>query len=178
MADGGTLTIHLLGGFRITAGDQGVTSLEHARLQELLAFLLLQRGRPVSRQHLAFLLWPDSLEKQARTNLRNLWHRLRRTLPDAERYIDAGEATIQWRGDAPYTLDLAGFEAALGPGHGRIADAIPHARTLCAPEQQALPAALAEPLAAVLAAWDAGRPDDTREKLQRAVDLAQQMKYT
>jgi DNA-binding SARP family transcriptional activator len=67
----------LLGGFRITAGDQGVTSLEHARLQDLLAYLLLQRGRPVSRQQLASLFWPDSPENQARTNLRSLWHRLR-----------------------------------------------------------------------------------------------------
>jgi hypothetical protein len=29
-----------------------------------------------------------------------------------------------------------------------------------------------------LAAWDAGRPDDTREKLQEAVNLAQQMNYS
>jgi DNA-binding SARP family transcriptional activator/tetratricopeptide (TPR) repeat protein len=122
---GRILTIHLLGGLRIMAGDEGVAGLHHARLQELLAYLLLQRGRPVSRQHLAFLFWPDSPEKQARTNLRNLWHRLRRTLPDAERFIDAGEATIQWRADAPYTLDAAGFEAALAQARD-AADPLPH----------------------------------------------------
>jgi hypothetical protein len=61
---------------------------------------------------------------------------------------------------------------------GRVADAIPHARALCAPEQQVLPAALADPLAAALAAWDASRADDAREKLQNAVDSAQMMKYS
>ncbi|MCU0502477.1 MAG: hypothetical protein MUC51_12065, partial [Anaerolineae bacterium] len=60
----------------------------------------------------------------------------------------------------------------------RVAGAIPHARTLCAPEQQVLPAALAEPLAAALAAWDAGRAEEAREKLQIAVDSAQMMKYS
>ena len=83
MIDGQTLTVHLLGGFRIMAGHDGVAGLNHARLQELLAYLLLHRQRPIARQHLAFLFWPDSTEEQARTNLRTLWHRLRRTLPDA-----------------------------------------------------------------------------------------------
>ena len=123
--DGRTLTKHLFGGFRITAGDQGVTNLEHARLQDLLAYLLLQRGRPVSRQHLAFLFWPDSGEKQARTNLRTLWHRLRRALPDAERFIDANEAALQWLSDAPYWLDVAEFEEALAQAR-TAADPLPH----------------------------------------------------
>jgi hypothetical protein len=67
MQDGGTLTIHLQGGFRIVSADHGVNGLEYARLQDLLAYLLLQRGRPVPRQHLSFLFWPDASEKQART---------------------------------------------------------------------------------------------------------------
>ncbi|MFO7632804.1 MAG: hypothetical protein R6W76_09705, partial [Caldilinea sp.] len=87
MVDCPALTIHLLGGFRFAAGDKRVASLDHARLQELAAYLLLQRGSLASRQHLAFRFWPDSTEKQARTNLRNLWHRLRRTLPEAERLL-------------------------------------------------------------------------------------------
>lgn len=127
MADdsGRFLTIHLLGGFRITAGDQGVTSLEHARLQDLLAYLLLQRGRPVSRQHLAFLFWPDSPEKQARTNLRSLWHRLRRALPELDSLLVTDETAILWRADASCTLDVAEFEAALAQAR-TAADPLPH----------------------------------------------------
>ena len=61
---------------------------------------------------------------------------------------------------------------------GRLADAIPHARTLCAPEQQILPAALAEPLAAALAAWDAGQTDEAHQNLQYAVDSAQMTRFS
>jgi DNA-binding SARP family transcriptional activator len=114
MEDSGLLTIHMFGGFRITTGNQAVTGLSHARLQELLAYLLLHRGRPVARQRLAFLFWPDSTEDQARTNLRTLWHRLRRSLPDADRFLLTDETTMQWRGDATYWLDVADFETHLG----------------------------------------------------------------
>ncbi len=41
------------------------------RAESLLAFLLLHRDAPQPRQRLAFLVWPDSGEEQARTNLRH-----------------------------------------------------------------------------------------------------------
>jgi DNA-binding SARP family transcriptional activator len=81
MSDSPLLIIHLLGSFRLTAVDQGAIGLERARLQELLAYLLLHHGRPIPRQQLAFLFWPDSTEKQALTNLRNLWYGLRAPCP-------------------------------------------------------------------------------------------------
>ena len=51
------------------------------RLQSLLAYLVLHRATSVSRQRPAFLLYPDSTEEQARTNLRNLVYLLRKALP-------------------------------------------------------------------------------------------------
>lgn len=108
-----SLRIHLLGSFRLLHGDRPVAGFDQGRLQELLAYLLLHRNSPVSRQHLAFLFWPDSTEEQARTNLRNLWHRLRRVLLDAHRFLTADELTVQWRGDAPCWLDVALFEDCL-----------------------------------------------------------------
>ena len=54
----------------------------------LLGYLLVHRGVPQPRQRLAFLLWPDSTEAQARTNLRKVLHTLRRALPDADRFIE------------------------------------------------------------------------------------------
>ena len=56
------LHIQLLGGFRVLLDTTPVTTLDLPRLQALLAYLLLQRGMPKARQHLAFLLWPDSTE--------------------------------------------------------------------------------------------------------------------
>ena len=107
-----TLALHvrLLGAFQIRHYDEAVKGFDQARLQELLAYLLLHRTNPVPRQQLAFLFWPDSTEEQARTNLRNLWHRLRRSLPDADRFLIADELTVQWRDDDACWSDVAAFE--------------------------------------------------------------------
>lgn len=105
------LEIRLLGGFSVVAGGP-VPGLNAGRLQSLLANLLLHRGLPQPRQRLAFLLWPDTPEAQAHTNLRTLVHRLRRALPHPERFLEVDGHTLLWRADAPCTLDVADFEAA------------------------------------------------------------------
>ena len=107
------LSVSLLGDFCIRYDEAPVTDVDTPRLQSLLAYLLLHRDAPQSRAHLAFLFWPDTTEAQARTNLRNLLHHLRHALPDADSYLDASAQTLQWRSDAPFTLDVADFEAAL-----------------------------------------------------------------
>ncbi len=107
------LKIMLLGGFRLYHQDQLITSLASANLQTLLAYLLLYRDVPHSRQQLAFLLWSDSSEAQAQSNLRTLLGRLRRAWHDAEQYVQIESRTIQWRSDAPFTFDVQEFENAL-----------------------------------------------------------------
>ncbi len=107
------LQIRLLGEFHLLFDGQPVSGLNADRPQSLLAYLLLHRDTPKSRQHLAFSLWPDSTEGQARTNLRNLLHTLRRSLPEPETFLAADTATVQWQPKASYDLDVARFEAAL-----------------------------------------------------------------
>lgn len=104
------LHIKLLGAFCLRWGDQPVADFEQARLQHLLAYLVLHRSAPISRQRLAFLFWPDSTDHQALKNLRTLLTRLRHALPDADHFIDVTAQTIQWRLDAPFALDVADFE--------------------------------------------------------------------
>jgi hypothetical protein len=108
-----SLHIHLLGDFRLAYDGQPLTTVNSARLQSLLAYLFLHREAPQSRQHLAFLLWPDSTERQARTNLRKQVHYLRRALPNPDRFLHADAKTLQWLPEAPFTLDVAEFERAL-----------------------------------------------------------------
>lgn len=108
-----TLHIRLLGDFHLIDGEAPVAGVNSARLQSLLAYLLLHRDAPQRRQHLAFLFWPDTSEQQALTNLRTLLHRLRQALPMAECFLHADSQTVQWQPDADYTLDVADFEAAL-----------------------------------------------------------------
>jgi DNA-binding SARP family transcriptional activator len=108
-----TQRIRLLGALDLRYGENPLPAFESARAQSLLAYLLLHREAPQPRQHLAFLLWPDSTEQQARTNLRHVLHNLRRALPECNQFLDVQPHTLQWRSDAPFWLDVAVFEDAL-----------------------------------------------------------------
>lgn len=116
------LKIHLLGDFLILADDELVTSVDKPRLQFLLAYLVLHQDAPQSRQHLSFLFWPDSLEAQARTNLRNVLHQLRQTLPGSDRFLAIESQTLQWRPDTSFTLDVFNFEQLMTKAEQLIED--------------------------------------------------------
>jgi predicted ATPase/DNA-binding SARP family transcriptional activator len=111
------LRIQLLGGFRLTLDDQPVTGIDAPRLQSLLAYLLLHQDMPPTRQQLAFLLWPDSTEAQARTNLRKGLHLLREILPEVDRFLSTDSKSVGWRPDALFTLDVLEFERAAADAH-------------------------------------------------------------
>jgi len=108
------LSIRLLGSFRLDYQGQALNTINTDRLQSLLAYLVLHRDAPVPRQHLAFLFWPDSSEAQARTNLRNLLHKLRAALPQADRYLAIDQQTMQWQTSAPFRLDVDEFVSLAG----------------------------------------------------------------
>src|SRR5918995_2245301 len=116
------LSIRLFGALDLRYGDRSLSPLASARAETLLAYLVLHRDTPQSRQHLAFVLWPDSSEAQARTNLRHVLHDLRRSLPDADRFLDVSQRTLRWRTDAPYWLDVAVFTDALARAQDDTAD--------------------------------------------------------
>ncbi len=108
------LHIRMFGELDIRYGDEPVTGLHSSRLRSLLAWLLLQAGSTVQRRRLAFTMWPDSTETQAHANLRNLIFRLRQTLPEIDTFAVLDGPSLRWKTDAPFTLDLAEFEAIVG----------------------------------------------------------------
>ena len=107
-----TLDITLPGGFYLSCADKPVVGVTTERPQALLAYLVLHRDIPQTRQRLAFQFWADSTEAQARTNLRRELHHLRQGLPDADRYVLVDAKTLQWNPHAPFLLDVAEFERA------------------------------------------------------------------
>ena len=107
------LRVQLLGAFSLVYGDETVSGFHAARVQALLAYLLLNRAAPQTRQQVAFLFWPETSDAQAQTNLRQLLHTLKQRLPDADDFLQVDERTIGWRVDAHFTLDVADFEQAL-----------------------------------------------------------------
>jgi DNA-binding SARP family transcriptional activator/predicted ATPase len=104
------LHVQLFGDFRLYYDGKLVTNILQARLQSLLAYLLIHRASPQSRQKLAFLFWPDTAESQARTNLRQLLHHLKRVLPAANQFLQTETNTLQWQTQVTYSFDVAEFE--------------------------------------------------------------------
>lgn len=99
----------MLGDFKLLYGDR-VAEIRAPRMQELLAYLGLHPQVTTSRQRMAFLLWPDSTESQAKTNLRQLLHRLRQTFPQIEDFLEDGQM-LRWRADARVSVDAGDFLA-------------------------------------------------------------------
>src|SRR5438270_10209673 len=97
--------IELFGKFRITHEGRAIAAVNTNRLKSLLTYLVLHGDAPQAREYLAFLLWPDSGEAQARTNLRQLLHHLRRALPDECGFLTADNHTVQWRRDRACAVD-------------------------------------------------------------------------
>jgi DNA-binding SARP family transcriptional activator len=116
-----TLEIRLLGEATVRADGEPLDAFDSPRLIELVARLVLQAGTPIDRGTLAFALWPDSSDAQARTNLRHLVHDLRRALPDVESHVDVTNAKIGWRTDAPSSVDVIDFVCAIEAGELRSA---------------------------------------------------------
>lgn len=108
-----TLEIRFLGECTITLDGTLIRAMDSARLQALLAYLVLYRDAAQSRRRVAFLFWPDTSDKQALTNLRQLLHRLRARLPDADTYLDLSNNQIQWRPESPCVVDVSLFESAV-----------------------------------------------------------------
>src|SRR5712692_3602042 len=110
-----TLHIHLLGDFLLVSGDTPVTTVAVPRLQSLLTYLVLNRNAPQDRSRLAFLLWPDSTEAQAHTNLRQLLYPLRQSLPPVNHFLAISKQSLQWipaDSESIFFLDVHEFEQA------------------------------------------------------------------
>src|SRR6185312_5305888 len=101
------MRITLFGNLRITFAGKAVAAIHSNRLQSLLAYLLLHEEAP--RERLAFLLWPGSSESQARTNLRQLLHHLKRALPPEIDALETDHFAVRWR-HASASVDVADFQ--------------------------------------------------------------------
>lgn len=75
------LQLHLFGTFHATFNGQPLSpQLRSDKVRALLAYLVVERGRPHRRDMLAALLWDGVLQTAARTSLRQALSNLRRAL--------------------------------------------------------------------------------------------------
>jgi WD40 repeat protein/DNA-binding SARP family transcriptional activator len=107
------LEVRLLGQFDVRR--DGVSILIPSRpAQSLLAYLLLTAGIAHRREKLAGLLWPDSSEDNARSNLRQALWRVRKALNDKSApdrtYLFSDQLSVEFNQDSNYWLDVAILE--------------------------------------------------------------------
>ena len=107
------MRIRLFGNLRVSDAGQLVTSVNTNRLQSLIAYLILHGDAPQPREQLAFVLWPASTESQARTNLRQLLHHLKRALPAECNSLVTDHYAVRWRHDAACEIDVIEFQTAI-----------------------------------------------------------------
>jgi predicted ATPase/DNA-binding SARP family transcriptional activator len=161
------LSLRLLGDFLLSSGDE-VMGISSARVQSLLAYLALHRDAGQTRQQLAFLFWPDSSEAQARNNLRQLVHQLRRMWPEADRWLAVDASRMSWRREVDLGLDVDAFEDALGRADQaeRAGDASAFRRALV----QTVAEYRADLLPACYDDWIASDRERLRNSYARALD--------
>jgi predicted ATPase/DNA-binding SARP family transcriptional activator len=105
------LNVRLLGKFEVKSDGKSV-AITSRPAQSLFAYLILSAGTSHRREKLAGLLWPDSLEETARSNLRSALWKIRKALPSSAlaEYLSADDLTIAFNASAEYWLDAAELE--------------------------------------------------------------------
>jgi DNA-binding SARP family transcriptional activator len=103
------LLISLLGE-QTVADDQGANvRVRSSRALVLVAFLVMHAGSPQARQRIAGLLWPESTDAQALTNLRRELHHLRRDL-GGEPSLVVTSRDLCWRDTPTCRVDARVFD--------------------------------------------------------------------
>ncbi len=108
-------SIQLFGRFCVRRDEQVLAGFEAHKTQELFCYLLLHRDKPVFREHLASLLWPDTTTAQSKKKLRQaLWH-LQSALgsqnePVHDRLLLVESERVQINPEADFWLDVVTFE--------------------------------------------------------------------
>lgn len=119
-----SLRIHLFGQPRFVFEGAPFRYSAPPKATSLVAYLLLHRDAPLSREKLAFTLWEDDTEEDARANLRRHLHHMQRALPAAPPdapWVLADTETMQWNPDANAWLDVSEFERLARTPDGRAA---------------------------------------------------------
>jgi predicted ATPase/DNA-binding SARP family transcriptional activator len=98
--------VRLLGQFEVLLDGKRL-AIPTRNAQSLLAYLALHSGVAFRREKLAGLLWPDSSEDNARSNLRHELWRLRKALgAGAASCFRIDDLTITFQPPDPYSLDV------------------------------------------------------------------------
>ena len=115
------LKLFLLGPFVATIDNQPLDDFKTQKVQALLIILAMERGRPLRRERLMEILWPEMPLESAQVNLRQTIYRLRQSIPvvsvkkDGEKipFLVSDRQFVSLNPDAAIQVDVHLFKAAL-----------------------------------------------------------------
>lgn len=124
-----TLSIRTFGGvsfaLRPAPNHNGYAPAQPLRFEtrttQALLLYLARQGRPVSRDGLAELLWPERSQEQAKANLRLALHRLRRQV---DPFLTVTRQDVGLNGGAVIDFDVTAFESHLTAGQPEAATSL------------------------------------------------------
>ena len=110
------LTIRLLGPFRVDIDGRPLTNFKTNKVRGLLAYLAVEGQRPLRRESLAGMFWPEYTERRARANLSQALFLLRRNLGDdtaVQPFLIIERETIQLNPNSGIWLDVNLFRSCI-----------------------------------------------------------------
>jgi DNA-binding SARP family transcriptional activator len=121
------LKVHLFGKPLVQRAAHDIDDLHSGKAQELFCFLLLNRGRPHTRESLATLLWPEAPSSVSRKYLRQAIWQLHLGLRGAgtesrERILAVEDHAVQLDPTLNVWLDVEIFERAWSACQGRASE--------------------------------------------------------
>ena len=126
------LIIYCFGGFRVFQNDLAINSWKSHKGVAILKYLVTQTGKPISKEMLMDIFWPDADLESARRNLHQAVYSLRQALrrqdPDLE-HIRYENDSYMLNPQMDLWIDYQEFERRVGNGryletNGRLAQAL------------------------------------------------------
>src|SRR5579871_918533 len=107
------LDVRLFGHLEVALDGERVALATPRKSLQVLAYLLLHRGSAVSREYLAFLLYPDDEEGSARAKLRATLSELAKVLPQpVDQFVTIDTDKVAWNPGASAWIDVEAFDSA------------------------------------------------------------------
>jgi DNA-binding SARP family transcriptional activator len=109
---GSEVEVRLFGQANVTYAGVPVKFARRSTTLAMLALLVLQRGKPMSRESLAFTLFPDVDESAALAELRRYLYLVNKALPPRadDPWIVADADVVRWNESAGAFVDVVEFE--------------------------------------------------------------------
>lgn len=126
------LTLALLGGFAVQIGTGTAPGFRSQKARALLAYLVMEGGRPHERAALAALFWPEMPDALALRNLSQTLIWLRQAIGDGDpSYLLLTRRQVQWNPAATANVDAVRFLALVerrgvtaGDNHAALREAV------------------------------------------------------